>query len=124
MRGVSNPVGREARAAVQALAYVRVSRSGSVIDTLALSAIRESGYVLEFSDGTGVLGSHPAANPDIGAADPEGRWIVSVAQELEPDRFGFTLRWIGLEGDTLGSRASTRCPCRANSFARIGLRIW
>lgn len=104
MQGVSNPVGREARAAVQALAYVRVNRSGSVIDTLALLSIRESGYVLEFPDGSGVVGSHPAANPDIGAVDPEGRWIVSVAQELDPDRTGFTVRWIGTEGDTLGEQ--------------------
>lgn len=104
MVGVSNPVGPEARAAVRALAQVRVSRDGSVMDTVALLTIRESGYVVRFSDGTGVVGSHPAANPDLGAVDPRGRWVVTATQEIAGgDRFGFTLRWIATAGDTLAA---------------------
>lgn len=111
MQGVSNPVGEEARAAVQALALVRVHRNWEVMDTVALLSIRESGYVLRFPDGSGIVGSHPATNPDLGAVDPEGRWVVVAAQEIdELDRFGFTLRWIEADGDTLAERFVTTEP--------------
>lgn len=117
MAGVSNPVGPEARAVVRALAQVRVNRDGTVMDTVALLSIRESSYVLRFSDGTGVVGGHPAANPDLGAVDPEGRWVVTAAQEIaERDHFGFTLRWIGTSGDTLATHFVTTGPVSTESI--------
>lgn len=120
MVGVSNPVGPEARAAVRALAHVRVGRDGTVMDTVALLSIRESSYVLRFSDGTGVVGGHPAANPDLGAVDPHGRWVVTATQEIaEGDRYGFTLRWIATAGDTLAARFIPTEPV-SNESTRAG----
>jgi hypothetical protein len=103
--GNSNPVGREAKEAVKALAFVRADRSGALLDTLALAAVRESSYVLQLKSGRGIVGSHPAVNGDLGSVDPEGRWLVIAAQQLGNDTpFGFTLSWIGLNGDTLAKQ--------------------
>lgn len=124
MQGVSNPVGEEAKAAVQALALVRVDRNWLVMDTVALLSIRESGYVLRFPDGSGIVGSHPAADPDLGAVDPEGRWVVVAALELDGhDRFGFTVRWIEADGDTLAERFVRTEPVSAEPIRQAWIDL-
>ena len=76
---------------MKALAFVRVDRSGALLDTLALAAVRESSYVLQLKSGRGIVGSHPAVNGDLGSVDPEGRWLVTAAQQLG-DNTPFGLR--------------------------------
>jgi hypothetical protein len=82
-----------------------------VLDTLALLAVRETSYMLQFPDGRGILGGHPAANPDLGAVDPQGRWLIVAAQHLEDaSRFGFTLSWITVEGDSVAGHYVPATP--------------
>ncbi len=103
-RGQSNPVGDEAKAAVKALALIRVSRTGEVLDTVAETRVRESNYVLRMKDGRGMVGSHPAADPDLAVADPLGRWFSVIRQEItDPTNFGFTNVRIGVTGDTIST---------------------
>jgi hypothetical protein len=109
-QGISNPVG-EATDKTRALALVRTDRRGAMLDTLASTAVRTSSYVLRFKDGRGIIGSHPAANPDLAAADPEGRWLAIATLELEdPARFGFTVSWIGLDGGLMAAYFVTTTP--------------
>jgi len=94
--------GSAAAGIVEAIAHVRVSRSGQVLDTIVRESVSGSSMSIRFDDGSMLMGLHPVDRSDRVAVDPRGRWLVSASMD-EPgmDETMAALTWIALGGDTI-----------------------